>query len=117
MWGKVSVCWVGKWWGVLVDRETVLLQSRCGKSSQNRECHCGLGVYRGPDCKRYVLVFESSYLGSCSGQEEDSFPSSSYCKSLGLYFLKTLEGISKDERPVRYIASSNYSPASYPIAT
>ena len=60
MWGRVLVCWVGKWWDVLVDRGTVLLQSICGKSSQSLECHLVLGVYRSLDCKRYVAVFVCS---------------------------------------------------------
>ena len=43
-----------------MDREIVLLQSRCGKSFQNLECHLVLGVYRCLDCKRYVVVFACS---------------------------------------------------------
>ena len=43
-----------------MDRETVLLQSRCGKSFQNRECHLVLGVYRCLDYKTYVVVFVCS---------------------------------------------------------
>ena len=42
---------------MLVDRETVLRQSRCGKSFQNPECHLVLGVYRCLACKGYVVVF------------------------------------------------------------
>ena len=40
-----------------MDRETVLLQSRCGKSSQDLECRLVLGVYLCLDCKRYGVVF------------------------------------------------------------
>ena len=43
-----------------MDRETVLLQSRCGKSSQDLECRLVLGVYLCPDCKTCVVVFVCS---------------------------------------------------------